>query len=110
STTTSCSGVAGWCRDWLRAHIPTRRLNSGLHLRVGNRELTHRLSRRVAHTKFEIAHWFVDEILNHRFVRWILADEVIVSPELVVALILRLPLQCGARRKQLGICAYRFGA
>ena len=51
----------------------------------------------------------LEEILNDRFVRRILADEVLVSPELIVAIVLRLPLERGRNGEQLRVGSLRGG-
>ena len=53
----------------------------------------HRLAGRVAHAQREVGHRRLEEILNDRLVRRIFAEEVLMAPELVVAVVLGLPLE-----------------
>ena len=68
-------------------------MNSGLISIRGNGDVANLFPHRVRDPQPEVVDRLLQAELNDAFDRRILADEVLVSPELVVAIVLRLPLE-----------------
>src|SRR5207244_7024202 len=99
SATTAAAAAAAATRrnrsrtgDRLETKVPAHRLNPGLTAIPRNRQLAYLLTESVGDAKLEIGDRFFQVELDNGIVRRILADPVLVSPELIVLVVLVPPL------------------
>ena len=105
SASAACAAATGGriTSQRFHAHVPAHRLDARQQLSRRERQLAHGLSGCVRDPEPRVDQRLVHLKVDQRVVRRVLAEEVLVAPELVVEAVLRLPLQRGGNRVELGV-------